>query len=202
MRIALRIIGWILFGIALLVGAIYGIEYLYEDVFDKRAQIERAINNHDFSKAHKNLKLLKDTNNEDYELYADKVFNAEVSFLLDENSENSSDRLLAALADYGVYGSPVAGVTSNKDIISNNEEFMLSVSKFNQRIDGVMSRAISMKNQYLAEKLLNLYKSTLTKQLYESHLFKKDEYIFEYSDEPKENARLVYENALAEKKFE
>ncbi len=191
-----------MFGVSLFVGAIFGIEYLYEDVFDKRAQIERAINKRDFSKAHKNLKLLKNKNSDDYELYADKLFNAEISFLLNDNSENSSDRLLAALADYGVYGSPVAGVTNNKDIIGNNEEFMLSVSKFNQRLDGVMSRAISMKNKYLAEKLLNLYKPTLTKQLYDSHLFKKDEYIFEYSDEPKEKARLVYESAVADKKFE
>ncbi len=197
---AIKIIGWILFGITLFVGAAFGLEYLNDNVFDKRAKIERAINKQDFSSAHKYLKHLKKA--EEYEFYVDKLFNAEVSFLMSDNTQNSSDRLLAALADYGVYGSPVAGVTNNKDIISNNEAYMLSVSKYNQRLDGVMSRAISMKNLYLSEKLLNLYKPTLTKQLYESHLLKKDDYIFEYSDEPKEIARAVFEDAVKDKKFE
>ena len=197
---AIKIIGWILFGISVFIGVVDGLEYLNDNVFDKRARIEQAINKQDFSSAHKYLKHLKTA--EDYEYYVDKLFNAEVSFLMSDNTENSSDRLLAALADYGVYGSPVAGVTNNKDIISNNETYMLSVSKYNQRLDGVMSRAISMKNRYLSEKLLNLYKPTLMKQLYDSHLFKKDEYSFEYSDEPKEKARTVFEDAVKDKKFE
>lgn len=193
MKIALRIIGWILFGTILYAGVVFGGYYLFKNVLNKRARIENAINKQDFSSAHKTLQKLKDA--DDYEYYADKLFNAEVNVLLYDNSGNSSDRLLSALADYSVYGSPYVGVTNNKDIIKKNEEYTLSVSKYNQRLDGVMSRAISLKNQYLAERLLNLYKPTLTKKLYESHLFKKDEFVFEFSDEPKEQARIVYERA-------
>ena len=202
MKVALKVIGIISFVISVLVGIAYGVDYLYNNVFDKRAQIERAIDKQDFGGAHKLLKQLKDTNADDYEVYVDKLFNAEVSFLMSDNSESSSDRLLSALADYGIYGSPVVGVTDNKDIIRSNEDYALSVSKYNQRLDGVMSRAISTKNQYLAEKLLNLYKPTLSKHLYESHLLRKDDYVFEYSDEAKENARMVFEEAVKDKKFE
>lgn len=122
--------------------------------------------------------------------------------MMNDNSVNSSDRIISLVADYGSYGTPVVGVTNVKKVIKNNETYMMEVSKYNQMLDGVLSRAISMHNQYLAEKLLNMYKPTLRKSLSESHLFSKDEYNFEYSNEPQEKAEEIYRNAVEEKKFE
>lgn len=163
-------------------------------------KIETAVSKKDFNQAHKYLKRIK--NPEDYELYADKLFNAEIGYLMNDNTINSSDRIISLVADYGLYGTPVVGVTNVKKVIRNNETYMMEVSKYNQMLDGVLSRAISMRNQYLAEKLLNMYKPTLRKSMSESHLFSKDEYNFEYSNEPKEKAAEVYLEAVREKKFE
>lgn len=164
------------------------------------AKIETAVSKKDFNQAHKYLKRIKSP--EDYELYADKLFNAEIGYLMNDNSVNSSDRIISLVADYGSYGTPVVGVTNVKKVIRNNETYMMEVSKYNQMLDGVLSRAISMRNQYLAEKLLNMYKPTLRKSLSESHLFSKDEYNFEYSNEPKDKATEIYIEAVREKKFE
>ena len=164
------------------------------------AKIETAVSKKDFNQAHKYLKRIKSP--EDYELYADKLFNAEIGYLMNDNTVNSSDRIISLVADYGSYGTPVVGVTNVKKVIRNNETYMMEVSKYNQMLDGVLSRAISMRNQYLAEKLLNMYKPTLRKSLSESHLFSKDEYNFEYSNEPKEKAEELYRRAIEEKKFE
>lgn len=172
-------------------------------------KIEEAINNKDFASAHRWLKELNPTINfyelyrrkEDYPIYHTKVFNSEVTYLLNDNSFEASDRIVQLIADYGFYGSPVIGVTRVKKIINSNEEYMLEAAKYNQMLDGVLSRAISVRNQYLAEKVLEMYKPTLKKTLHDSHTFSSDEYNFEYSDEPKERAKESYNRAVKEKRF-
>ena len=138
---------------------------------------------------------------DDYKYYYAKVFNAEVTYLLNDNTIEASDRIIQLIADYGFYGSPVIGVTKVKKIIKNNEEYMLEAAKYNQMLDGVLNRAISVRNQYLAVKVLEMYKPTLTKTLYDTHTFSSDEYDFEFSDEPKERAKERYNRAVKEKKF-
>lgn len=184
---------------ALIGGGIYSYFY-FRNPERNVPKFENAINNQDFAKAHKYLKRMKKL--DEYDYYSDKLFNAEITYLMNDNSANSSDRLINLIANYGEYGTPIVGVTTTKKITKNNEAYMISVAKYNQMLDGVMSRAISMKNQYLAEKLLNLYKPTLRKTLEKSRLFGSDDYSYEYSYEPKELANEVYERAVREKKFE
>lgn len=196
-------IGRLFLTLAIIGGLIIGgsIAYYYFNKPERNIpKFENAINNHDFAKAHKYLKRMKKL--DEYDYYSDKLINAEITYLMNDNSANSSDRLINLIANYGEYGTPIVGVTTTKKITKNNEAYMISVAKYNQMLDGVMSRAISMKNQYLAEKLLNLYKPTLRKTLEKSRLFGSDDYSYEYSYEPKELANEVYERAVREKKFE
>ena len=196
-------IGRLFLTLAIIGGLIIGgsIAYYYFNKPERNIpKFENAINNHDFAKAHKCLKRMKKL--DEYDYYSDRLINAEITYLMNDNSANSSDRLINLIANYGEYGTPIVGVTTTKKITKNNEAYMISVAKYNQMLDGVMSRAISMKNQYLAEKLLNLYKPTLRKTLEKSHLFGSDDYSYEYSYEPKELAKEVYERAVREKKFE
>ena len=186
--------------ISCIISGIFALSFFLNSSERLGAKVETAISKKDFHQAHKYLKRIKDS--EEYELYADKLFNAEIGYLMNDNTVNSSDRIISLVADYGSYGTPVVGVTNVKKVIKNNETYMMEVSKYNQMLDGVLSRAISMRNQYLAEKLLNMYKPTLRKSLSESHLFSKDEYNFEYSNEPKDKATEIYIEAVREKKFE
>ncbi len=197
---------WFLF-LVMLIGGCKLHKYLnsYERFESK---IENAIVEKNFREAHKWLKRFEDKNQnswnkeeDDYKYYHAKVFNAEVAYLLNDNSFESSDRIVQLIADYGFYGSPVVGVTRVKKIIKNNEEYMLEASKYNQMLDGVLNRAISVRNQYLAGKILEMYKPTLIKTLYDSHTFSSDEYNFEYSDEPKERAKESYNRAVKDKRF-
>ena len=198
--------------VVLLIGGGIGLYSYYNSPERNVTRFEEAINNQDFAMAHKCLKRMKHpgaynwinrlTGSDGYYYYADKLFNAEITYLMNDNSVNSSDRLIGLIANYGEYGTPVVGVATTSKITNNNESYMISVAKYNQMLDGVMSRAISMKNQYLAEKLLNLYKPTLRKSLSKSHFLGSDEYSYEYSYEPKELAEEVYQRAVKEKKFE
>lgn len=174
--------------------------------FEKK--IDNAIVKKDFREAHKWLKRFEDKNEkrwhkeeDDYKYYHAKVFNAEVTYLLNDNTIEASDRIVQLIADYGFYGSPVVGVTSVKKIIKNNEAYMLEAAKYNQMLDGVLNRAIAVRNQYVAAKVLDMYKPTLKKTLHDTHTFRSDEYNFEYSDEPKERAKENYIKAVKEKKF-
>lgn len=183
--------------------------YSYLNSYERfEKKIDNALVEKDFREAHKWLKRFEDKNknswhkeDDDYKYYYSKVFNAEVTYLLNDNTIESSDRIVQLIADYGFYGSPVIGVTKVKKIIKNNEEYMLEAAKYNQMLDGVLNRAIAVRNQYLAEKLLEMYKPTLTKTLHDTHTFSSDEYNFEYSDEPKERAKENYNKAVKEKKF-
>ncbi len=183
--------------------------YSYLNSYERiESKIDNALVEKDFRKAHKWLKRFEDKNErwwnneeDDYKLYHAKVFNAEVTYLLNDNSFEASDRIVQLIADYGFYGSPVIGVTRVKKIIKSNEEYMLQAAKYNQMLDGVLNRAIAVRNQYLAEKLLEMYKPTLTKTLHDTHTFSSDEYNFEYSDEPKQRAKENYNKAVKEKKF-
>lgn len=174
--------------------------------FEKK--IDNALVKKDFREAHKWLKRFEDKNknswhkeDDDYKYYYSKVFNAEVTYLLYENTIEASDRIVQLIADYGFYGSPVVGVTKVKKIIKNNEEYTLEAAKYNQMLDGVLNRAIAVHNQYLAAKVLDMYKPTLKKSLHDTHTFSSDEYDFEYSDEQKERAKETYNKAIKEKKF-
>lgn len=177
----------------------------YERIENK---IENAIADKNFREAHRWLKRFEDKNEnswnkneEGYKYYYAKVFNSEVSYLLCDNSIEASDRIVQLIADYGFYGSPVVGITSVKKIIKNNEAYMLEAAKYNQMLDGVLNRAISVRNQYLSEKIVNMYKPTLTKTLHDTHTFSSDEYNFDYSFEPQELAREKYKRAVEEKRF-
>ena len=202
---------WCLLVIAILIGRCS--VYKYINSCDRiENKIDNAIYNKDFANAHKwltklnNIELTLFNSSEfyrkgkDYPIYHAKLFNAEVSYLLNDNSIVASDRIVQLIMDYGFYGSPVVGVTRGS-ITRNNDEYMLEAAKYNQMLDGVLNRAIAVRNQYLAEKLLEMYKPTLTKTLYDTHTFSSDEYNFEYSDEPKERAKENYNKAVKEKKF-
>ena len=181
---------WCLLVIAILIGRCS--VYKYINSCDRiENKIDNAIYNKDFEFYRKG---------KDYPIYHAKLFNAEVSYLLNDNSIVASDRIVQLIMDYGFYGSPVVGVTRGS-ITRNNDEYMLEAAKYNQMLDGVLNRAIAVRNQYLAEKLLEMYKPTLTKTLHDTHTFSSDEYNFEYSDEPKERAKENYNKAVKEKKF-
>lgn len=196
--------GYFMLAIMFLIGGFF-VDWIFKGVISRPITVpvfEGAINNHNFNRAHKCVKWMGHMR--DQSLYEDKLFNAEVSYLMNENSVNSSERVITLIANYGNYGSPFLGVADleQKKLFEANEKYIMDVARYNQMLDGVLSRAISMKNQYLAEKVINFYQPSLKKSLYNDHLLRADEYLFEYSYEAKEKAEEIYRKAVEEKRFE
>ncbi len=184
----------------------------YNHYHDYSPAIEKAIEKQDFRKAHKKLEVQYKTiqnggiNKEDkmeelYEPYALKLFNAELNYLMADDSRANVDRVVTLIGDFRIYGTPIVGVTDVKKVIKGNERYMKSVSRFNTTLDGILARAIAQGNQYLAESILPLYKTNLRKNLHDSHVFSTDEYSFEFTNEAKEHAESVYNKAVKDKKF-
>ena len=195
-------LGCFMLAIMLIIGG-FLVDWIFKGVIARPIAVpffEAAINNHNFNRAHKCVKWMGHM--KDQSLYEDKLFNAEVTYLMNDNSVDNSERVITLIANYGRYGNPFLGVTDQLDVIEANEKYIMDIARYNLMLDGVLSRAISMKNHYLAEKIVNFYRPSLKKSLYEAHLLRLNQYLFEYSYESKEKAEEVLRKAVEEKKFE
>ncbi|MCQ2311239.1 MAG: hypothetical protein MJZ64_05765 [Paludibacteraceae bacterium] len=185
----------------------------YSKYKDYSEDVVSAINKHDYSKAHKKLeKQLQTIQNrgginmderieELYEPYAVKLFTAELNYLMVDDSRENVDRVIMLLGDFRTFGTPVVGVTDIKSVKKGNERYMRSVARFNTLLDNVLARSIALHNQYLADNILPMYKANLRKTLHDSHVFSADEHSYEFTDEAKMNAEIVYQKAVKEKRF-
>ena len=186
----------------------YGI-YKYF-IFDYSEAIEKAIVKHDYEKAHELLfdmsQLSSETKDQDfwsgkkykskYTIAYEKVFKSELTYLLNQGDKESSDRLISLMGDLPIEATPTIGITDEKETQEMNENYSVYVGKFNGICDDVLHNSISTGNRYLAEKILILYKPTLTRTLEESHFFSTDAYRYSYSNEMQVAARKRFDEAV------
>ena len=182
--------GWC--GCAALVGIVffgaicYGIYYWLKPT-DYVKEIEEAIIEKDFQQANQLLRDMKVDaryqknfwDDGGYPIYVEsynKVFQAEISYLVYEGDQQSSDRLIALINEYPIASNPAIGTTHDSDIIEGNDKYNAEVGKFNDYCNQILSRAISTKNQYLAEAIVNNFKPTLERKKVDTHFWGNDEY--------------------------
>ena len=174
---------------------------------DYNACVERAIEKNDFVKAHKlvdKMAELPDRKENKWENYRTAYYltlNAEVNYLLNDNSPMGVERLVALFQSKTMGAVPVTGLVSSKDAQHANDRYNTSVARHHAVMDNVISRAIATKNEYLATQMVQCYRPILKKKVAEYHLFKADEYEYYYSYEPKENAEARVNQAIQEGKF-
>ncbi len=175
-------------------------------------EIESAIVEKDFQQANQLLRDMKvdsryrDTwlNEDGYSIYVEnynKVFQAEISYLVNEGDQQSSDRLITLVNEYPIVSNPAIGTTHDSDIIEGNDKYNAEVGKFNDYCNQILSRAISMNNKYLAEAIINNFKPTLVRKKVDSHFVGNDEYDYQYVETDKERAKKVLKSAIKEGKF-
>lgn len=177
---------------------------------DYRGRIETAIRNHDFSKANELLKEMENPNVapwyhhqvvSEYPICLNEVIQAEISYLVNEKDQQASDRLIALINEYPIKSNPAIGTTHDSDIIEANDNYNAEVGKFNDYCNQILSRAISTKNQYLAEAIVNNIKPTLNRTKVDTHLFGSDEYDYQYVDFDKDKAKQILMDAIKDGKF-
>jgi len=193
-------------------GAIcYGIYYWLKPT-DYVEEIEEALIEKDFQHAHQLLRGMKDDNryldvwgnSEGYNVYLatfNKVVQAEISYLVNEGDQQSSDRLIALINEYPIVSNPAIGTTHDSDIIEGNDKYNAEIGKFNDYCNQILSRAISTKNQYLAEAIVNNFKPTLERKKVDTHFIGNDEYDYQYVETDKEKAKKILKEAIKEGKF-
>lgn len=203
-----------LVGLVMFCAMCYGIYYWLKPT-DYVSEIEKALVEKDFQQANQLLREMKDNpiyqkdesifnHKTDYPIYVEcvnKVIQAEISFLINEGDQQSSDRLVALINEYPIESNPAIGTTHDSDIIEGNDKYNAEVGKFNDYCNQILSRAISTKNQYLAEAIVNTFKPTLERKKVDTHFIGNDEYDYQYVYTDKEKAKQILEEAIKEKKF-
>lgn len=177
---------------------------------DYSKEIDVAIQQHDYQKAHDLLRELKaepaalweraDARKYYFSQY-DKIVQAEITYLVNENDQQSSDRLIGLINEYPIDSNPAIGTTHDSDIIEGNDKYNAEIGKFNDYCNQILSRAISTKNQYLAEAIINNFKPTLERKKVDAHFLGNDEYDYQYVETDKEKAKKILKEAIKEGKF-
>lgn len=200
-----------LVGLVMFCAMCYGIYYWLKPT-DYVSEIEEALVEKDFQHAHQLLRGMKDDNrykknllfDNEYAVYEatfNKVIQAEISYLVNEGDQQGSDRLVALINEYPIVSNPAIGTTHDSDIIEGNDKYNAEVGKFNDYCNQILSRAISTKNQYLAEAIVNNFKPTLERKKVDTHFFGNDEYDYQYVETDKEKAKTILKEAVKEGNF-
>lgn len=200
-----------LVGLVMFCAMCYGIYYWLKPT-DYVSEIEEALVEKDFQHAHQLLRGMKDDNrykknllfDNEYAVYEatfNKVIQAEISYLVNEGDQQGSDRLVALINEYPIVSNPAIGTTHDSDIIEGNDKYNAEVGKFNDYCNQILSRAISTKNQYLAEAIINNFKPTLERKKVDTHFLGNDEYDYQYVETDKEKAKKILKEAIKEGKF-
>lgn len=204
------LVGLVFFGVIC-----FGIYYWLKPT-DYVSEIEEALVEKDFQQANQLLREMKNNpifqkdesifnHKTDYPVYVEcvnKVIQAEISFLINEGDQQSSDRLVSLINEYPIESNPAIGTTHDSDIIEGNDKYNSEIGKFNDYCYQILSRAISTKNQYLAEAIVNTFKPTLERKKVDTHFFGSDEYDYQYVETDKEKAKKLLKEAIKERKFE
>ena len=200
-----------LVGLVMFCAMCYGIYYWLKPT-DYVSEIEEALVEKDFQHAHQLLRGMKDDNrykknllfDNEYAVYEatfNKVIQAEISYLVNEGDQQGSDRLVALINEYPIVSNPAIGTTHDSDIIEGNDKYNAEVGKFNDYCNQILSRAISTKNQYLAEAIVNNFKPTLERKKVDTHFFGNDEYDYQFVETDKEKAKTILKEAIKEGNF-
>ncbi|MEI3462129.1 MAG: hypothetical protein V8Q70_08705 [Bacteroides eggerthii] len=178
--------------------------------FDYIESIEEALEEYDFEKAHE---LLFDMSHVDvetndfwgksrYSIAFEKVIKAEISYLINQNTREASDRLIALIGNLPIEANPTIGITTESDTQEQNEEYVIYVGKINGLCDDILFNAISSNNKHLAEKILMMYKPTLTRTLVESKIISSNVYRYDYSNEAMIAAQKRFDEAVKKGAFQ
>lgn len=157
-----------------------------------------ACRNADFNAAYKIIELTDGTEED-----KDYVFNAEMLYLVSQNTEETSNRVLYLLAEYQIPGTPVSpgAEYSDKDY-RNVKKYMEGISRYNNRCNSVLSLAISQRNETLARKVVELFKQNVDVASESSDIGKKIEISSQgYNNTDKDAAKRRLEEAIKEGAF-
>ena len=116
-----------------------------------------ACRNADFNAAYKIIELTDGTEED-----KDYVFNAEMLYLVSQNTEEASNRVLYLLAEYHIPGTPPSPKAEYRhDAYDAVKKYIEGISRFNNRCNSVLSLAISQGNETLARKVIELFKQNI-----------------------------------------
>ena len=131
-----------------------------------------ACTDEDFEAAHKFLdilykKYIEGDGETQYHAALNYIFKQEMMFLASDGSEETSDRIIYLLTEIPQEGSPLKDGTYFWTEISKSDEgkehltYSKWITNYNSLCSQIIDLAISQNNQYLAQKVIKMYKKNV-----------------------------------------
>lgn len=174
--------------------------------------VEDACRNHDFEAAYQfaekydKLPFSGDVDKEELSRHKDYIFNQEMLYLVSLNTQEATKRVVYLLAEYNIEGTPVGENQTYSMPIERNpaKEYIASIIKYNERCNSILDLAISLGNEELAKKIIDLYKKDIEilSDYAEGGVFGDEELkTGKYVETSKQAAKEKLEKAIKEGKF-
>jgi len=153
-----KIVIFVAFCIAVLAVTSCGEKKVVGDNGKEYTSYQDACRDGDFSAAYKIIEITDGTEED-----KDYVFNAEMLYLASQNTEDASSRILYLLAEYHIPGTPTApnGEYNFDKAYDGAKKYVEGISRYNNRCNSVLDMAIALKNEKLANGVINLMKQNV-----------------------------------------
>jgi hypothetical protein len=173
--------------------------------------VEDACRNHDFEAAYQfaekfDQSLLGGVNKKELSRHRDYIFNQEMLYLVSLNTPEATNRVVYLLAEFNIEGTPVGENQTYFYPVERDpaKEYIASIIKYNERCNSILDLAISLGNEELAKKIIDLYKKDIEilSDYAEGGVFGDEELkTGKYVETSKQAAKEKLEKAIKEGKF-
>lgn len=176
--------------------------------------VEVACRNHDFEAAYqfaeKYDKSLLDIGGREEKRklthHRDYIFNQEMLYLVSLNTPEATNRVVYLLSEYNLEGTPVGENQTYVHPVERDpaKEYIASIIKYNERCNSILDLALSLGNEELAKKIIDLYKKDIEilSDYAEGGVFGDEELkTGKYVETSKQAAKEKLEKAIKEGKF-
>ena len=170
--------------------------------------VEDACRNHDFEAAYQFVEKYEqdsfwDDQKVDRSRHKDYIFNQEMLYLVSLNTPEATNRVIYLLVENNIEGTPVGENQTYSMPIERDpaKEYIASIIKYNERCNSVLDLAISLGNEELAKKMIDLYKKDVEILSDKGGLFSEELKTGKYVDTSKQAAKEKLEKAIKEGKF-
>lgn len=173
--------------------------------------VEDACRNHDFEAAYQfaekfDQRLLGGVNKKELSRHRDYIFNQEMLYLVSLNTPEATNRVVYLLAEFNIEGTPVGENQTYSHPVERDpaKDYIASIIKYNERCNSVLDLSISLGNERLAKKIIDLYKKDIEilSDYAEGGVFGDEELkTGKYVETSKQAAKEKLEKAIKEGKF-
>ncbi len=135
--------------------------------------------------------------------HRDYIFNQEMLYLVSLNTPEATNRVVYLLSEYNLEGTPVGENQTYVNPVERDpaKEYIASIIRYNERCNSILDLAISLGNEELAKKMIDMYKKEIEILSDEGGFMSEELKTGLFVETSKQAAKEKLEKAIKEGKF-